>query len=356
MTITSHLSMVISFLISAFAIGGLQLVYWKIYAGSWLYFSYGENQTFSWLHPHVFDVLLSYKKGWLVYTPVMILSVIGVVILFLNNRFFFYPVVLFMLLYFYLVSAWDNWWYGGSFSMRAMIQSYPVLSFAVASFVNWISAKAFLKWLTTGFVLFCIWLNVVYTWQAYYSPQIIMDGESMNAKYYWKVFGKFRIDPDTKKFLDTDEEIPEKLLPKLEAIYFNDLESSDSLSFSIPAHSGTKAILLNDSIQFSPSYVIPADGGNEWYRFEAHVLCPDTEWDVWRQTQMIITLLKDGGEVKSKIIRIYRITEPRVWETVYVDIKGSSKQAYDQVKLQFWNADGQKAVYIDDVQLLHVPY
>lgn len=58
------------------AVGFLQLAYWKYVSGHWFVYSYGD-QGFSFLHPHFVDVFFSYRKGWLVYTPLMALALVG---------------------------------------------------------------------------------------------------------------------------------------------------------------------------------------------------------------------------------------------------------------------------------------
>ncbi|MEN9415585.1 MAG: hypothetical protein RLZ62_1889, partial [Bacteroidota bacterium] len=58
----------------------LQMAYWKFSAGEWIVYSY-ENQGFTWFPPHIESVLWSARAGWLVYSPMMILAVIGLFML-----------------------------------------------------------------------------------------------------------------------------------------------------------------------------------------------------------------------------------------------------------------------------------
>lgn len=58
------------------AIGFIQLTYWQYVSGHWFVYSYGD-QSFSFLHPHFVDVFFSYRKGWLVYTPLMVFAIAG---------------------------------------------------------------------------------------------------------------------------------------------------------------------------------------------------------------------------------------------------------------------------------------
>lgn len=61
----------------------LQFLYWKFSTGNWIYYSYGEER-FYFLKPHIIEGLFSYRKGWLLYTPLMTLAIVG--FLFLKKR------------------------------------------------------------------------------------------------------------------------------------------------------------------------------------------------------------------------------------------------------------------------------
>lgn len=351
-TLKVHFRKIASFIITACAIGSLQLIYWKTYAGHWLYYSYGDDQTFSWLRPHMWDVLRSYQKGWLTYTPVMVLSLIGFIFLFTKRRQLFWLTFLYMLIFFYLISAWDNWKYGGSFSMRAMIQSYPLLAFPLSVFIEWSFRTKIIYATVLAFVAACIWLNGIMTYQAYFSPQGIYDGDFMNVNYYWRVFGKTRINPNDKKLLDTNEELPKKYLNKLSPIYFNDLENISLHTDTLNAFSGKRSFKMNDSIQWTPAIEIPiTDEAQCWYRVSVKVFFPHMEWNVWKQPQIHIALWNNNHQAKVKQFRIARIIPSGSWQDVSIDINGAIKQPYNTLKFYFWNAGSDKPIYIDDITI-----
>ena len=55
-----------------------QLIYWKDVSGSLFYNSYSVvGSAFYFDNPHILDLLFSYRKGWFVYTPLMLFAVIG---------------------------------------------------------------------------------------------------------------------------------------------------------------------------------------------------------------------------------------------------------------------------------------
>jgi hypothetical protein len=351
----THLGVPLTFALSAFLAALPQLLYWKIYAGHWLFYSYhGDDKTFSFLHPHVLDVLISYQKGWLVYTPVMVLSILGFYQLYRQYRQMFWLIATFCLVNLYLVSSWDCWWYGGSFSMRALVQSYPLMLFPMGALIGDVLTRRLLKYLLAMFLLFCIWLNLVMHYQAIAGGIIDCDNET--KAYFWRTFGKTKINRQDRKLIDTDEEIPEKEVAKLKGIYANDFEKEEQADTTM-ARSGKRALLLDKDKQWSPkiSLSINKNSAKGWYRAKANIYYQDMEWNVWQQTQFIITLSKDGKDLKAKMMRIHRITDPGSWQEVWVDILLPDAQNYDAVNVSIWNAGGQKKIYIDDLSVSYAP-
>jgi len=117
-------------------LGGLivvlpQLLYWKYSTGDWFYYSYSE-EGFFFNDPKILQGMFSIRNGWLIYSPLMSLGLIG---LFYKNeiiRNYRFPLLLFMLVHFYITFSWWCWWYGGSFGMRSLIDIYPLLSVPIA--------------------------------------------------------------------------------------------------------------------------------------------------------------------------------------------------------------------------------
>jgi hypothetical protein len=57
-----------------------QLAYWKYSTGSWVYYSY-QDEGFFFARPRIIDGLISYRKGLLVYTPIISLAFAGMLLL-----------------------------------------------------------------------------------------------------------------------------------------------------------------------------------------------------------------------------------------------------------------------------------
>ena len=110
------------------------LAYWRFASGSWIHNPHGPG-TFYLSEPAISSVLFSYRKGWFVYAPVMFSVVPG---LFLLRRYvsgITLPLIVYASVNLYIVSSWWNWWYGGGFGMRALIESSAPLALAMGAVI-----------------------------------------------------------------------------------------------------------------------------------------------------------------------------------------------------------------------------
>lgn len=163
----------------------LQLVYWKTITGSWIYNSY-QPETFYFNKPHIIEGLFSYRKGWLVYTPIMIFGILGLLVIskFINDL--VYPIVIFLIINIYVVFSWWCWWYGGSFGLRTLIDIYGIMALPFAAFFEYLLSKK--KWLTFfvyGILIFFIYLN---QFQIREYKSSLLHYDSMSKELYWKIF------------------------------------------------------------------------------------------------------------------------------------------------------------------------
>lgn len=108
-----------------------QFVYWWSITGHIFVNSYPDEQFF-WGNPHFISGFFSYRKGWLLYTPVMIFALAGIPVLFKKMKEFSWAIVVFMVLATYVIVSWWCWWYGGSFGMRSFIDYYGILAIPMA--------------------------------------------------------------------------------------------------------------------------------------------------------------------------------------------------------------------------------
>ena len=181
------------FMLLAFVLAGVpQMIYWKIMTGDWLYFSY-TGERFYFDRPHLMEGILGYRKGWLLYTPLMVFACIGLFFMKEKLQEFRLAVLLPFLISVYILLSWWAWWYGGGFGMRAFVDFYGILALPMAAFFQRIWEKKWIKWPLLFVVTALMILNLFQTHQFYKG---IIHYDSMTKKAYWSVFGKMHLTPE----------------------------------------------------------------------------------------------------------------------------------------------------------------
>jgi hypothetical protein len=154
----------------------------------------------------VWEGLFSYRKGWFVYTPLALLGFIGFLIRSKEPFFRLYriPFFVFFIPMIYVVFSWHNWFYGWSFSCRALIQTFPILAPMMALCVQWLCQQTF-GWRLIGTSVLSL-LGLLNVFQSIQYARSILDGQLMNKDYYWRTFGKLRATDADRHYLDLQYE------------------------------------------------------------------------------------------------------------------------------------------------------
>ena len=158
-----------------------QLIYWHTATGHWFYYSY-TSERFYFNDPHILDGLFSYKKGWLIYTPIMSIAIIGILMFRPVIRVFNLGIMLTLMICVFVFFSWWAWWYGGSFGQRPMVDLYGMLALPFAACLDWIKKNKTLIVISIPVFLCLISFSLFQQWQ-YKKGLIHYDG--MNKKVYF---------------------------------------------------------------------------------------------------------------------------------------------------------------------------
>lgn len=176
-----------------------QLIFWKIQAGQFLFFSYGGNEGFFFNNPKILEVLFSFRNGLFSYSPILLFAVVGIILFRKNHKQLILPVTLILLVNLYLISCWWSWWFGGAFGMRAMVQYYPLFAIGLVVFFDRLFKKKLFKIIIpVGVILFST-LNIIQTMQF---KRAIIHWDGMNAKVYKMIFCRFNFTQEEIKWYD----------------------------------------------------------------------------------------------------------------------------------------------------------
>jgi hypothetical protein len=333
-----------------------QLLYWKWATGNFLVYSY-EEQGFNFLRPHLLQVLFSFRKGWLTYTPLMVLPLLGLLILWRRNRGVAVPLLTYLLINLWIVSAWDIWWYGGSIGQRALVQSYAALSLPLAYLLTWATEAR--RRTTVGVVLGAVLvllvdLNLFQHWQY---MQSIIHTEDMNQPYYWAVFNKVRPTQDDYAIMDTGKRLPFAIdryeRQTMGKLHFDDQPVSDETGISAEQGYYSKQSYRSDATRnYSPTLTIPLTRENipsgHWVRASVQVYSDFGAWG----NKLVMSVERDGKALQWENVRLENPgSVARRWNQVWLDAPFTDEARPGDVLKVFVLNERGAGCYLDDVQV-----
>jgi len=344
-----------------------QLLYWKTVSGQWCYYGY-QGEKFHWTDPQISNGLFSFQNGWLVYTPVMVLALLGIFHLRRSAPAVFWPLVLLLPPYLYLTYAWWCWQYINGFGSRPMVDLYPVLAFPLASLIAAAGRRLWARWLLGSLLLFFAGLNLFQTEQV---KRLVLVSERANRAYYQAVFGKWRGSAAAFAAFETHEIQPDSSqLLRVTTLLFNPMEDSTEENYTqqLPLHSSfayrctgefcQTAVLATTTLDLQPG---------DWLRasVQAFVRPGEAERNIDKLAKLVVEINpKDGPAYKNMGISITsKIGNPEhiLWHGGQAGQWGRADfflqvppdyQPGGVLKVYVWNPNGQR-IYLDDLRLEH---
>ena len=294
-----------------------QALYWYQVTGSLIY-DVGSKWSFA---DPFFCVLFGWEKGWFVYTPVAILFIVS--LFYIKSRPFGVAVKWFALLNIYVVISWFDWRYGGSYSTRALSQSYPLFGLSLATMLG--SWHRFIYRLVCYLVTpLLIIINLV---QVYQYNETILHYDHMNKEYYQAIYMDLNPTPLDYSLLDT-EDMPDDPFGKNydTLIVKRNFLGPNLIDLRVPSakeemYIKSKIILPVEAALWSTKFVITVKKENEIVKFqELRLNVPQwldsnectyefyTKWPSNCDTcQLEIKL--DNGPVQDRLIEYFEVTK-----------------------------------------------
>ena len=180
-----------------------QMIYWYTIGGQLLIPNLHTEEIII-IDPKTIDFLFSYKKGWLLYSPLFILIVFGFIHIYKSNRRYFWAFFGFTALYIYIMSSWECWWYAASFGSRVMVDIYPLLALLIG-YAFLLSKSLVYRIAIATYSVLCIALSV---FQSYQVEKNLIHNHRMSKQHYWYVFVKTQVNHYTDIHLEIERDNP----------------------------------------------------------------------------------------------------------------------------------------------------
>lgn len=196
--IKSHISAVLAAVGAFLLLAGIQVAYYRYTSGEWFHYSY-EGERFIFSSPQIMLGLFSYEKGWYIYTPIAFIATIGLIAYFFKNTRMAFTIFLYMAINVYVIFSWEQWFYGGGFSCRPLIEAMAIMAIPLAYLVQRLFSTIKLA-RVLSIVIFSVFITLN-MFQSYQLVRNVLRWDHMNKAFYWRTFGKLSITDDDLKTL-----------------------------------------------------------------------------------------------------------------------------------------------------------
>ncbi len=168
-----------------------QMIYWHLTTGDWFVYSYkysvGGNETFIyWNSPKIFKVLFGVVSGWYIYTPVMLFSLAGLIMMLIRRKTGSLSILIVFLAILYLNASWWCFTFDCAFGYRSFIEYYSLFAIPMALIFQFLIPDA--RLLRNGiFIILAVFfsylnirMSLLYNW----------DGCWYGSGWTWQNYGK----------------------------------------------------------------------------------------------------------------------------------------------------------------------
>jgi hypothetical protein len=331
------------------ALLSLQPLYWHYATGRWIVYSYQE-QGFNWLKPHLFEGIFSFRTGWLLYSPLLVVALLGFGPLRRQQPAAFWPLLVFTVLFTYVTFAWNEWTYGGGLGARAMIDSYAVLAWPLAAALRWLLARP--RWAVAAAPLLLLGCAYGYwlTQMAIPGGQGLLAAGDMNRTYLRRILFRYEVPPETRLLLDSNSEFTGEAR-STRVLWQQDFEQPAPGLCGTPALQGACSLALDAQHPHSTEWTVPVQPGQfTWVRASAQARADQTEWDMNRMTQYVVRFRRGQEVVKERTVRLQRALEGGWPRELHFDMRPPQAD-FDNVSITFLYYGTSANLLLDNARL-----
>ena len=315
-------------------------ILWHIQTGRWFLNPYtGEHYYFT--HSHFMDSLFSFRKGWLLYTPLIGICLLG--LFFIPNKLKALNVLLFMVLVVFINSCWWSWTYGPtSYSQRPMVDYYFLPALMLGFLLEDIKSRKLIYAMRILIIILCM----VSMLQTYQFRNGIMPCDYNSAENYFANF--FKIKPVAIC------PIPKSIIVNYSKHDYNfDLPDSPQPVAEEEHYSGNKSAFTNRLNSFSAGTIlaIPSFIKNDGVgKIRASAMIK-SQPDKGKCT-LVLDFIRSGKSISYNGFQLNNFIHSSEWTKVEfgLTLPENVSAKTDSLKFYFWDDKGGET-FIDDVSI-----
>ncbi|MEN8223871.1 MAG: hypothetical protein ABFS05_00805 [Bacteroidota bacterium] len=339
-----------------------QLAYWLVATGDIFYFAYDDaSSSLNLFNPRFGWVLFGFRKGFFIYSPIMILSVIGFYHLYKRKKELFFPLLAAVFFHTYLIACFSSLI---AYGWRAFIDIYSLLVIPLAFFIARVEASKL--WMRIPVYLVILAITVLNLFQVWQLNHGILDGYRMTKAYYMRVLGKTKVTEEDRKlmlvqrnytsveYLSNEEDFDHKVIQHFD---FETPEKDHADHYDTTyAYTGERSFRMDGSVEFSPTlrkeYREISDNYYGWVR--ASVWVYPTADPESNHASLVMSFRHDWDNYKY---RRYRMTADTVhlqlnqWNLITADYMTPELiSRSDKLEVYVWY-EGEEDIWIDDLKI-----
>lgn len=348
-------------LIASLILGVLpQILYWKVNTGDFIYNAYNDPQSgFDFSNPRIMYVLFGFRKGFYIYSTMMIFATIGFIQLYKNNRKIFLAVLLFFLANVYLIASYSSL---VSYGWRAFIEVHAILAIPLGYFCN--SMVHYRKGLKYSLALVLFLLIMINLFKSYQTAKGVIDGSRMTKAYYLATFFKLKTTP-------SDRELLLVMRPDESIEHFSSEDKYSKKNLTVTDYEnpgGTYAKYLEDSIVYRGNFSFKLDSVNiwtpafkmpyneitsrdhAWIRAGIHIY--PTDINDLNQLRLVVDFKYKGKIYKYRAFNFQDLkidAKPGQWNFLSIDYLTPEVRSTDDILEIYAWYQGKSPCYVDDL-------
>ena len=339
-----------------------QILYWWSATGSPVYFGYDDaGSGLNLFSPRFAWVLFSYRKGWLLYSPLMALSLVGFYFLWKKQKEAFWPLLLYFFITFYLIASFSTL---VSYGFRAFIHTYAILLLPFGYSISYLLQQK--KWILIGCGVLILGISYINIFQAWQFRTGVLHGHSMTKAYYWRVFLKNSFELEDRelllieRFYDGIDRFKNEERFNRQTLYYNSFEqpggSVEENYIANEVSAGQYSFYLDENIEYFSHYEKKISSITKeyyaWFRVSMNIFPLDLPQE--SKIKIVVFMTYKGQIYKYKTVDIsddISHIEANKWYTISIDyLTPELRTKNDNFNVYIWN-QGKNRAYIDELMI-----